>query len=68
MSMDKAKKFFEAYPKSRYRDRLVAMIIEWCGQEKTEQCYTMILEALPKDHPRYIEVFNFYENQFKGKK
>lgn len=68
MSMDKAKKFFDSYPKSRYRDRLVTTIIEWCRQENTEECYTMILNALPKNHRQYIEVSNYYENQFKGKK
>ncbi len=68
MSMEKAKKFFDNYPHSLYRDRLVDEIIKWCKHEETEECYKMILDTLPKDHPRYREVFAYYERHFGDKR
>ena len=60
MSLVKAKRFFADYPKSAYLDRLADKVIEWCGQEPTEEILRAALEALPKDHPRRkdIEVIN----------
>lgn len=68
MSMEKAKRFFENYPESQYRDRLVNEIIGWCKHEETWECYKLILDTLPKDHPRYKEVVAYYENHFGDKK
>lgn len=68
MSMEKAKRFFDNYPESQYRDRLVNEIIGWCKHEDTEECYKMILDALPKDHTRYKEVIVYYEKYFGDKK
>ncbi len=68
MSMEKAKKFFDQYPQSQYRDKLVNEIIAWCAQEDKEECYKLVTETLPKDHPRYKEVIAYYEKHFLGKK
>lgn len=68
MSLEKAKRFFDNYPQSQYRDRLVNEIIDWCKHEETEGCYKMILDTLPKDHPRYKEVVAYYEKHFGDKK
>ncbi len=68
MSMEKAKRFFDSYPKSRYRDRLVNEIIEWCKQEETKECYKLIVDTLPKDHPQYQGVVAYYESKFGEKK
>lgn len=62
MSMEKAKRFFELYPDSRYGDRLAAEIVEWCRQDGTGECRRMALEALPKDHPRRVELADVSEN------
>jgi len=68
MSMEKAKAFFDNYSHSAYRDKLVNDIIEWCKEEKTEGCYRLAIEVLPKDHPRYKEIVSYYEQHFGGKK
>lgn len=68
MSMEKAKRFFHNYPKSRYRDKLVNEIIDWCRDEETEEGYKLAIEALPKDHPRHKEVVAYYEKHFLNKK
>ena len=64
MSMNKAKRFFDTYPQSQYRDRLVDDIIAWCKAEDTESCYKAILEVLPKDHSRYKELAVYYQTRF----
>ena len=68
MSMEKAKRFFENYPHSQYRNKLVDEIIGWCKHEGTEECYKMILDILPKDHPRYEETAAYYKDHFGHKK
>ena len=68
MSMEKARHFFYDYPNSRLKDILVNQIIEWCKQEKTEECYKIILETIPKDHRKYIELSNYYNAHFKADK
>lgn len=67
MSAEKAKKFFNNFPQSKYRDRLVNEMIGWCKEEKTKECYELILEALPKEHPGYGEMISYYQEHF-GKK
>jgi hypothetical protein len=68
MSMEKAKRFFDNYPQSQYRDKLVNEIIDWCKHEETEEGYKLALEALPKNHLRYKEVVAYYEKHFVNKK
>ncbi len=65
MSLQKARQFFERYPGSPYRDRLVDDIIEWCRRDGTEECSKMILGVIPRDHPRYQEVVSDHERRFK---
>jgi len=65
MSMKKAKRFFDEYPHSEFRDKLIGEIIGWCKKEETEECYRMILDAIPKDHVRYREVSSYYEKQYR---
>ena len=65
MSMEKAKRFFDEYPHSEFRDKLIGEIIGWCKKEETEECYRMILDAIPKDHVRYREVSSYYEKQYR---
>ena len=60
MSLVKAKRFFADYPKSPYQDRLADQIIEWCGQEPTEEILRGALEALPKNHPRSKDIEDIY--------
>jgi hypothetical protein len=67
-SMEKAKRFFDNYPQSQYRDKLVNEIIDWCKHEETEEGYKLALEALPKNHLRYKEVVAYYEKHFVNKK
>jgi hypothetical protein len=64
MSAEKAKKFFYSFPQSPYRDRLVNEMIDWCKEEKTKECYKLILEALPKEHPKYGATVSYYQGQF----
>ena len=68
MSMEKAKRFFDNYPESQYRDKLANEIIGWCKQEETGQCYEMIINALPKNHPRHKEIVAYYKEHFIDKK
>lgn len=64
MSMQKARHFFAKYPYSTYRDKLVSELIEWCKREETEECYRLMLHAIPKDHPQYKEMSSYYESRF----
>lgn len=68
MSIEKAKQFFMYYPQGKYRDRLVNELIGWCKQEETAVCYKMILEAIPKDHPKYKDTLVYYEKHSEEKK
>ncbi|MBI5058088.1 MAG: hypothetical protein HZB61_15870 [Nitrospirae bacterium] len=68
MSMERAKRFFDNYPESQYRDKLVNEIIGWCKHDETEACYKMIIDVLPKNHSRYKEVVDYYETHFGKKK
>jgi hypothetical protein len=67
-SMEKAKRFFDSYPQSQYKDKLVNEIAEWCREEGTESCYRMAIEVLPKDHSRHRELVIYYEKHLSGKK
>lgn len=64
MSLHKAEQFFERYPRSPCRDRLVDDIIGWCRRQGTEECYEMSLGVIPKDHPRYEEAVSDYRRRF----
>lgn len=64
MSMEKAKRFFDSYPQSQYRDRLIEEIIGWCKGEGTKECYRLLIQILPRDHRLYQEVVASYEKRF----
>ncbi len=64
MSMNKAKRFFDRYPQSKYKDQLITKIIGWCKQENTEECYRMILDTIPKNDKQYEAMFFYYERHF----
>lgn len=66
MSLQKAKRYFEQYPGSPYRDRLVEDIIDWRGREGSEECSELILGVILEDHPRYREAVSDHERHFKG--
>jgi len=67
-SMEKTKIFFDNYPQSQYKDKLINEIAEWCKQESTESSYRLAIEVLPKDHPRHKELVKYYEKNFVDKK
>jgi hypothetical protein len=68
MSMEKAKGFFDNYPESQYRDKLISEIIGWCQNENTDECYKIAIDTLPKDHPQYNKIIIYYNEHFdRGK-
>ncbi len=67
MSLQRARQFFERYPDSPYRDRLVDDVIGWCRREEAAECWKMIRDVVPADHPRYPEVAAECRRHFGGR-
>jgi hypothetical protein len=65
MSMKKAKQFFIEYPNSNLKNILIDEIIRWCKKEKTDECYRIILDTIPKDHLKYKELYSYYKKHYQ---
>jgi hypothetical protein len=64
MSMEKARRFFDHYPRSEYRQKLGREIASWCKKEGTRESYEMVLNALPRDAEEYGNLAACYRELF----